>query len=279
MELSMTASPEGLSIPGAITSAVRLRRDGRLHDAVALIEASLAEARATPFDMPFRDRVLLGLTLSDLYLLADERDRARSLLATEATFAEQILRLMQETGSPDQVHAASAGCYQVRDRATQVGLLGQAAPEIEVADWVLGQPTGLAEQRGRVVMLEFWATWCRSCSAMFPFFRQLQNRYAGQGLTILALTRYGGGPSLDPIAERARERDLICQTISDQAVEFRVGVAPDGRLQQQYGANGIPTFALIDRTGIVQFASSKPDKAELEKAIVNLLNTTIDSRS
>jgi thiol-disulfide isomerase/thioredoxin len=275
----MTASAEGPSVPEAITSAARLRRDGRLHDAVALVEASLAEARATPFDVPFRERVLLGLTLADLYQLDDQRDRARSVLATEAAFAEQVLRLMQETGSPDQVHAASAGCYQVRDRATQVRLLGQAAPEIEVTDWVLGRPTTLAEQRGKVVLLEFWATWCRSCSAMFPFFRDLQNRYAGQGLTILALTRYRGGPSSDPIAERVRERDLICQSIADHGVEFAVGVAPDERLQQRYGANGIPAFALIDRGGIVQFASSRPDKAALEKAIASLLNSTIESCS
>jgi hypothetical protein len=114
---------------------------------------------------------------------------------------------------------------------------------------------------------------------MFPFFRDLQSRYAGQGLTILALTRYRGGPSRDPIAERARQRDLICQSIADHGVEFAVGVAPDERLQQRYGANGIPTFALIDRDGIVQFATSRPDKAALAKAIASRLNTTIESCS
>jgi thiol-disulfide isomerase/thioredoxin len=275
----MTASTDGLSIPGAIAGAARLRRDGRLVDAVALVESVLAEARAKALDVPFRDRVLLGLTQADLYLLAGQRDRAQSLLVTEVEFAEQVLRLMQQNGSPDQVHAASAGCYQVRDRAAQVELLGHAAPEIEVADWVRGRPTTLAEQRGRVVLLEFWATWCRSCTAMFPYFRDLHNRYAEHWLTILALTSYSGGPGSDPIAERARERDLIRQTIADEGVDFAVGVAPDGRLQQRYGANGIPTFALVDRGGTVQFASSKPDKAALEKAIVSLLNTTIDSGS
>jgi thiol-disulfide isomerase/thioredoxin len=273
-------APTGLkSPPASLIYAGRLQRDGRLNDAVALVEAALAEARATPLGVPFWDRVQLGLALADLYLVTDQRERARSLLVTEVAFAGQIYRLTRRTGSPDEVRAASAGWYQLRDRATQVALLGQAAPEIEVADWVLGRPTTLAEQRGRVVLLEFWASWCLPCLTTFPVLRDLHSRYDERGLTILALTRYAGRPCSDPIAERVRERELICQTIADRGLDIAVGIAPDGRLQHRYGAIGIPAFALVDRMGIVQFASSKPDKAELEKAIVGLLNTPIDSGS
>jgi thiol-disulfide isomerase/thioredoxin len=275
----MTASRAHQSVPDSLTRAARLRCDGRLNDAVALVEAALAEARATPLGVPLRDRVQLGLALADLYLITDQREQARSLLVTEAAFAEQIFQLTQRTGSPDQVRAASAGRLQVRDRATKVALLGQAAPEIEVADWVVGRPTTLAEQRGRVVLLEFWANWCRPCLAMFPVLRDLHSRYYEHGLTILALTRYGPEPRSDPVLHRVRERDLICQTVAGRGLELAVGIAPDGRLQQRYGAVGIPAFALVDRGGIVRFASSTPDKAELEMAIVSLLNTTTDRGS
>jgi thiol-disulfide isomerase/thioredoxin len=140
---------------------------------------------------------------------------------------------------------------------------------------VLGQPTTLAQQRGRVVLLEFWASWCRPCLAMFPVLRELHSRYAERGLTIIALTRYGPGPGGDPIADRVRQRDAICQTVANRGLEIAVGITPDGRLQQKYGAVGIPVFALIDRAGIVQPAPPAPDKAELEKAIASLLNTSI----
>ncbi|MGH3563798.1 MAG: TlpA family protein disulfide reductase, partial [Mycobacterium sp.] len=193
----MTA-PTGLkSPPAAVIDAAVLRRDGRLDDAVALVEAALAEARAKPLDVPFADRVQLGLALADLYLVTEQRERAHSLLLGEVAFAEQIYRLMRQTGSQEQVRAASAGRYQLRDRAAQVALLGQPAPEIEVADWVLGQPTTLAEQRGRVVLLEFWASWCRPCLAMFPVLRDLHSRHAERGLTIIALTRYAPDPGSD----------------------------------------------------------------------------------
>ena len=258
-------------VPQALTDAARLRRDGRLHDAVAVVVSALADARATPFDMPFRDRVLLGLALADLYLQTDRQDSARTLLAEEVVFAETVLALIQQDGSPDQVRAATAGCHQLRDRAVQVDLLGRSAPEIEVAEWVVGQPTTLAEQRGRVVMLEFWARSCRSCVAMLPALSDLHDRYHKHGLTILALTRYG--PSDDvPIAERAHERDMIRQISADQSLEFAVGIAADGGLQQRYGATGIPTFAIIDRAGIVRLASSIPDKPKMEKLIADLLD-------
>jgi len=254
-----------------LTDAARLRHDGHPTEAVATVEAALTEARTTPLDVPFQDRVQLGLALADLYLATNQTERARSMLVTEAAFTEQIFQLIRRTGTRDQARAAAAGRYQVRDRATQVALLGQAAPDIQIADWVLGHPTTLAEQRGNVVLLEFWAHWCRPCLAMFPTLGDLHSRYAERGLTILALTRYGPPPTADPAAQRAREREAIGQAITDRGLEIAVGIAPDERLQRQYGATGIPAFALIDRAGVVRFASSTADKVELERAILELL--------
>ena len=273
---SMTASTEQKSVPGALAAAARLRGEGRLNEAAALVETALGQARAAPLGVPFRDRVQLGLVLADLYLATDRAERAHSLLVTEAAFAEQIFLLTRQTGTPDQVRTASTGGYQLRDRATQVALLGQAAPEIEVADWVLGQPTTLAEQRGRVVMLEFWARWCRPCLATFPMLGDLHRRYHEHGLTILALTRYGPAPADDPAAQRVSERNAIRQAVADRGLDIAIGIAPDGRLQQRYGAIGMPTFALVDRTGTVRFAATARDKTEVERAVVSLLDTTID---
>jgi thiol-disulfide isomerase/thioredoxin len=271
------STPTGLKpVPVSVIQSAELRRDGHLNEAVALVEAELAAARAKPFDTPFRDRVQLGLALADLYLATGRRGPALNLLRTEAAFAEQIDCLTRQTGSREQVRAASAGRYQLHDRATQVALVGQPAPEIEVADWVLGGPTTLAEQRGKVVLLEFWARWCRPCLAMFPVMRELNDRYAERGLTIIALTRYGRtGPGSDAIADRVRERDLIGQTIAHRGLEIAVGIAPDGRLQQRYGAVGIPAVTLVDRAGIVVPTPRASEKANLEIAIADLLNAPV----
>jgi thiol-disulfide isomerase/thioredoxin len=255
-----------------------LRAEGRLVEAVAMLEAALAEARRAPLDVPFQDRVQLGLALADCYLANGRPARAQAELIAEAAFAEQIFQLTRRTGTPAQVRAASAGRFQVRDRVTQVALLGQPAPEIEVVDWVLGTPTTLAEQRGQVVLLEFWASWCRPCLAMFPRLVELDARYADRGLTILALTRYSG-PAADLAAQRTSERATIAQTVADRGIGFAVGIAPDVKLQQRYGAMGIPGLALVDRQGTVRYASSSGDEAELERVMVGLLADPHDAAS
>jgi peroxiredoxin len=200
------------------------------------------------------------------------------LLDSELAFAENISARIRSTGSPGQLYAANAGCCQLRDRAAQVELLGHPAPEIDVADWVLGQPTTLADQRGMVVLIEFWARSCRSCLAMFPALRDLHDRYHERGLTTLALTHYGSASSATG-ADRARERDLISEVVADQSLEIAVGIAQDGRLHQRYGATGVPTFAIIDRAGIVRLASSTPDKTKIEEVIASLLNDSFMGES
>ncbi len=122
------------------------------------------------------------------------------------------------------MRVASDGCSRLRDRVAQLDLVGSAPPEI-VADWVQGAPATLAGLRGRVVLIEFWARWCRSCVSMFPVLTDLQERYEKRGLTILAITRYD--PAAATTAERMRERDLIIRMVGEKCPEITVGIAPD----------------------------------------------------
>jgi thiol-disulfide isomerase/thioredoxin len=217
-------------------------------------------------------RVLLGLALADTYLDAGQRELAHRLLLDESGHAEQVCQSIRLNGPPDQLRAAEAGRLQIRDRAAQIELLDREAPEIEVADWMLGEATSLAALRGKVVLLEFWATWCRPCLELLPSMTMLHQEYAERGLEIVALTRYEQAPpDADPAEARARERDLVRTVIAGRGLAFRVGIAPDARVQQRYGAMGVPTLALIDRTGRVRLCASGGDEAALEAAIVDCL--------
>lgn len=257
-------------LPEAVTRAARLRRDDRTAEAIAVVESALDDARATPFDVPFRNRVLLALTLADLYVLADRSHHARAVLDAEIPFAESVFQAIRQGGTHAQVHAAATGVRQLRDRSVQLTLLGRPAPELVAAEWLHGPPTTLDAHHGHVVLIEFWAPHCRSCATMFGFLNALHSRYFDRGLTVIALTRYRNGARTD-------ERDLIRETVAAHDVQFRVGVAPDERLQNLYGANGIPTFVLIDRDGIARFATSKPDRAALENEVSRLLGVVTTS--
>lgn len=270
--MSGALAAAGPVLPTVVREAIRqageARRAGRWDLAIAALESALDELRAEPLGAPFLARVQLGLVLADTYLEAGDRERARRLLLDESGYAERIYHLTRLSGSSEQRRSASTGRLQVRDRAAQVELLGQAAPELSVADWVLGEPTTLGELRGKVVLLEFWATWCRPCLELLPKLSGLHRRFAERGLEIVALTRYGQAPAdADPQEARARERDLVRTVVSGRGLPIRVGIAPDARVQQRYGAMGVPTLVLIDRQGCVRLAVSGGDEAAIEAAI------------
>jgi thiol-disulfide isomerase/thioredoxin len=141
---------------------------------------------------------------------------------------------------------------------------------------VSGAPTSLAELRGKVVLVEFWATWCRPCLEMLPRLRDLQQTYASRGLEILALTRFGPTPpDGDLDTARKRERELVETVVANRDLEIRVGIAPDEKLQRRYGAMGVPTLALIDRAGRVKLIASGGDDVALEAAIRACLDEAV----
>ena len=229
------------------------RKGGESHAALAELEAAMAQARATPYEIEFRTRVELALALAEAYLAAGELEKARLMIDEEAAFTEKIFQIMQATGTPEQRRAAAGGRVQVRDRARQLALIGTEAPEIAVSRWINGDPATLADLRGRVVLLEFWATWCKPCQEMFPKLRKLDEEYRARGLEIVALTRHYLA-SRETAQSLAEELELMRSMVEQHGLKFRVGVAEDERTQELYGATGLPTLAIIDRSGVVRYA-------------------------
>lgn len=262
-------APQALVSAGLDRAAV-FQSHGDLDAAAAELEQSIQAARATPYEIEFLTRIRLGMMLADVYLALNRLEDARSFLSEETAFAERISQIMQSTGTLNQKRQAMSGYLQIRDRAAQIGLLGNPAPETDLRMWLVGDPITLPDLRGRVVMLEFWATWCKPCQEMFPKLTSLHQQESKNGLEILAITRhymaYGG-----TLEAKNEELDLIRKTVSEHGVTFRVAVADDERLQFTYGANGLPTVVLIDRKGIVQYAGPGGEDPAFEKSLHSCL--------
>lgn len=94
----------------------------------------------------------------------------------------------------------------------------------------------LADHQGKVVVLDFWASWCKPCKMAMPWLSQLQRKYAKQGLQIVAVS-----VDTDEAAMRSRLPDI------DPGIV--VVFDPKGVLAQQYKLQGMPTTFLIDRDG------------------------------
>ena len=89
---------------------------------------------------------------------------------------------------------------------------------------------------GKVVYLDFWASWCAPCRESFPFMDELERDLGGRGLVVIAI-------NVDT------ERRLADQFLSDTPVRFRVVYDPSGKLAEEWRLEGMPTTVLIGRDG------------------------------
>ncbi len=94
----------------------------------------------------------------------------------------------------------------------------------------------LARYRGQVVVVDFWASWCKPCRQSIPWLNSLRARYGSQGLTIV-------GVNLD--VERADAEKFQREV----PIAFEVLYDPEGKLAEQFGVQGMPSTFLFDREG------------------------------
>jgi len=260
-------------VAATLDRASEFQYKGKLYEAANELERGLSIARETPYEIEFMTRIRIGTTLADVYLALNRLEDAKVLARDEAAFAEKISQIMQATGTPEQKRTAISGFLQTRDRATQLQLIGQQAPEITVKQWINQGPASLREFRGRVVLLEFWATWCKPCQQMFLKLSALHAEHSERGLEIIALTRHylayrGTAESM------TEELELMRKMVNQHSVNFHVGVAEDEQLQTVFGANGLPTVVLIDRAGIVRYIGAGGDEPLFVKILAECLSIT-----
>ncbi|MEP7038756.1 MAG: TlpA disulfide reductase family protein [Acidobacteriota bacterium] len=163
---------------------------------------------------------------------------------------------------------------RLKKREKHYRLLGETAPELtDIDQWFPGQPQTLAGMRGKVVMLDFWATWCGPCLTAFPSLIEWQQTFQKDGFEILGVTRYFGqaeGFSVD----KPTEINFLQRFQKVQRLPYDFVVAKDNTNQIVYGATAIPTAVLIDRKGIIRYidtGSSSTREEEIREMIVKLL--------
>jgi len=253
-----TPAPDQPSTPGQLTpelqsileQAFQFQQKGEMDRAIKTLASALEDARQDQ-DNGYKARFVLAMMLPQYHLSTGAVDQALELLETEVAFAAERLKTIKPTGTTEQKQYANRVFVELKDYRTRLGLLGQSAPEISVKEWINGEPATLATLRGQVVLLEFWATWCKPCEQMFPKLNKLDKEYSSRGLNVIALTRhylaYRGTPEA-----QAEELNLMRKMVHDHELTFRVGASEDEQTQELYGAAGIPTMAVIDRAGIVR---------------------------
>lgn len=150
----------------------------------------------------------------------------------------------------------------VTEKVYPDSLIGEPAPELSILKWFNGTFPGLYNSKGKVIMLDFWATWCAPCKKTFPDLAILQEKYADQGFQIIGLTR----------TDQSQDEAKIVEFVEQQGFLYPIGLSNETLNKLAYGVGGIPHVVLIDKKGLVRwYKVGAGDPSELEEEIRNLL--------
>jgi cytochrome c biogenesis protein CcmG/thiol:disulfide interchange protein DsbE len=133
-----------------------------------------------------------------------------------------------------------------------------AAPDFQLSD-AGGKEIRLSELKGKVVLVNFWATWCHGCQLEIPWYIEFQKTYKERGLVVVGISMdEDGWKSVNP-------------WIKEKKVNYPIVIGNDA-LGKQFGLDSMPLTVLVDRGGkIAETHSGVVDKEDTEKKIRMLL--------
>ncbi len=121
----------------------------------------------------------------------------------------------------------------------------------------------LKKQRGNVVYVDFWASWCTPCKQSFPWMNEIQQRYGKKGLRVIAI-------NLD---ENPKDAERFLQQVP---ANFTIAYDPSGKVAEKYDLQVMPSSYLVDRKGKLVYLHrgfKGGDKRDMEAHIVKALNS------
>ena len=216
-------------------------------DVVAKIEPAVEQATAVPTISP--DQVTSGAPVNSAGAASQEGvvtdpSGTATLLPTETVAATATVEPTSiATSTPDAVTGSSAPpsaqpvTVVPRPTAFEV-VVGSLAPDLGLVD-LDGAPQRLADRTGRIVLLNFWASWCGHCRSEIPYLNTIYGEYRDQGLEIVAVS-VGEDPA--EVASFAQQNNIT----------FPVLVDAQGTAIVTYRLRAIPTSYFLNDQGVVQ---------------------------
>ncbi len=207
--------------------------------------------------------------------------------AVEAALAEKIRResasLIRRTIEKHDFESPKLGTSDVLDffkldlahlngNGMRGQLIGKRAPAMKFLWASAPGLKSLSDLKGKVVVLDFWATWCKPCIALFPKIHDISQSYAGKAVVFVGVTSLQGW-SMDPKAGKIdcagdpkRETSLMPDLMVKLGIAWPVVFSDKDCFNPDFDIMEIPHMAILDQDGVVRFDGIEPDdlKAKID---------------
>lgn len=217
---------------------------------MAQIVATMARAAAGQFDAALTDfkALMTGLNQPEQEEFAANfaETLARAAAAGGATpVARQIYEILR-----DQFADSPVLVQKVRAELARLDLVGKPAPPLDARD-IHGKPVRLADLKGKVVLLDFWATWCAPCIDELPRLEALYRTYHPRGFEIIGISLDDTAP---PLADFVRDRKLPWPQVHN--------ATGGADLVAVFDISSLPATVLISPDGMVQRLDTRGEALE-----------------
>ncbi|NJC89304.1 MAG: TlpA family protein disulfide reductase [Methylococcaceae bacterium] len=138
--------------------------------------------------------------------------------------------------------------------------VGDPVPDCQLVNFADGKPISL-KQPGKVVYVDFWASWCGPCAESMPFMDKMNGELKSKGLELIAL-------NVD------EEREDADEFLAKRPVRFTIAGNPDGNCPSAFGVMAMPSSYLIDKKGVIRHVHlgfRKGEAADIRKKVETLL--------
>jgi thiol-disulfide isomerase/thioredoxin len=134
-------------------------------------------------------------------------------------------------------------------RADHAAVEGKPMPQLHVSHWINGEVKP-EDMKGKVVVVDFYATWCGPCMKAIPHNNEMLKTYKDQGLLVVGVCTSNHG------------QESFATNAKQHGIEYPAATDPLLKSEKEYAVHYYPTYAVIDRKGVVRVIGLQPQNVE-----------------